>query len=443
MTSNRRQFLQKLALGMIPLSAQGMAMNSQIKKATYKSTLYRSVSGTPKTNLEKVVELYGGIERIVGKYDIVLLKPNLQWWNHGATNLESFQTFVDLIFARSGGFEGEVVLTENVHRGSDPFNSQSAWHEDFEWNAAPQARNMTELVAQLRTKYGLRFSWVPWIDVKSGAKQVAEPDEGEGYVYCDGQNGNPRLALKNQHPEQPRTTIMTYPIFKTGKGTLVDFKNGVWDGKQYTDQPVRFINFPALNYHGRYCGMTSAIKNYFGVVDLGGGPHPDVDGKLTDAYYNFHAFAFDGNAPGPVRGMFGKAVGLFMNSIRKADLNITTAEWVGLASRTIPPVARTQAVLMSDDPVALDYHAAKYVLYPNSKIYLHNPDDINGPLHIYLKACGDTMGGALNEEDVRIVSYDFQKKAMQESDFVVSGDLNWGKDVKHWMKYFALRMRLI
>jgi hypothetical protein len=42
---------------------------------------------------------------------------------------------------------------------------------------------------------------------------------------------------------------------------------------------------------------------------------------------------------------------------RKADLNIISAEWTGLSSRTDPPIARTQAVLASIDPVALDYLA--------------------------------------------------------------------------------------
>lgn len=53
----------------------------------------------------------------------------------------------------------------------------------------------------------------------------------------------------------------------------------------------------------------------------------------------------------------GAEIGAFMKIIRKADPKITTAEWVGLASSVHPPVAHTQAVLASGDPVALDYHA--------------------------------------------------------------------------------------
>ena len=64
---------------------------------------------------------------------------------------------------------------------------------------------------------------------------------------------------------------MTYPIFKTDKGTIIDFKNGIWNEGVYTEQPLRFINFATINHHSHYCGATSAVKNYFGVVDISGG----------------------------------------------------------------------------------------------------------------------------------------------------------------------------
>lgn len=44
--------------------------------------------------------------------------------------------------------------------------------------------------------------------------------------------------------------------------------------------------------------------------------------------------------PGQELGMIGAEIAVFMNTIRKAVLNITTAEWVGLASRTDPPDAK-------------------------------------------------------------------------------------------------------
>ena len=42
------------------------------------SLIYRAVNGTPEQNLKKVIELMGGIERIIGSDDVVLIKPNVQ-----------------------------------------------------------------------------------------------------------------------------------------------------------------------------------------------------------------------------------------------------------------------------------------------------------------------------------------------------------------------------
>ena len=97
-----------------------------------------------------------------------------------------------------------------------------------------------------------------------------------------------------------RATIMTYPVFMTDNGTIVDFKDGVYDRSGYTGQPVKFINFTALNHHSPYCGVTAAIKNYLGISDLSGGADPFAGGKLTAQYYNFHSFPFNEWQAGPV-----------------------------------------------------------------------------------------------------------------------------------------------
>lgn len=46
-------------------------------------TLYRAVNGKPATNLAKVIEMMGGIEKLIGADDVVVIKPNVQWWNQG------------------------------------------------------------------------------------------------------------------------------------------------------------------------------------------------------------------------------------------------------------------------------------------------------------------------------------------------------------------------
>lgn len=430
-------------MGMVSFGKISMA-NQKIMKETAKNpgvTVCRAVNGDPGKNIDKVIELLGGIENIIGPDDVVVIKPNVQWWNQGAPNLAAMKALVDLIMNRPGGFHGEVIIAENCHRGSRPSNS-AGWAYGFSRNAdLDQIFNFNDLSHHLKKAYADNFSTCDWVDVNAGSKRIHSPADGTGYVYCDGTGGVPLISLENGHKGNGfREVIMTYPVFQTDRGTVVDFKNGIWEKDSYTDQPLKFINCAALNHHSIYCGATSAIKNYLGISDLSGGADPNNGGRLTRNYYNFHSFPFNKWGPGSEPGMIGAEIGVFLNSIRKADLNITTAEWVGLASRTDAPVSRTRAVLACEDPVALDYHATKYILFPNSKIAFHNPDEVDSPMHQYLVKCAEHGGGEFDESKVDVKSWDCSTDQFQEDDeLVVIGEKEWGWDLKTLMKYFYLR----
>jgi len=442
---SRRAFVKAMVAVGYGLATRSHA--SDLERATRNlkppSAVFRSVNGSPAENLLKVLDLIGGIERIIGSDDVVLIKPNVQWWNQGAPNLAALMTFVDLIMERPGGFKGEVVLAENCHRGPRPWESDSSgWAHDFERNSdLTNVSNYNKLTRILKEKYRDRFSTYHLIDVGAGNKGVSRPSDGTGYVYCDGSNGVPLISCENGlKGKDRRATIMTYPIFVTDKGTVIDFKGGVWERGSYTGQPLKFINFSALNHHSTYCGMTSAIKNYMGITDLSGGSDPSNNGHLTKNYYNFHSFPFNKWSRGPEPGMLGAAIGTFMKTIRKADLNITTAEWVGLSSRTDPPVVQTKAILASTDPVALDYHAARYILFPNSNLAIHNPDNKKGPLYPILAKCAESGGGFLDENKVEVKSYDFKRKSFQQKhNFIIDGPISWGTNPKAILKYLVLR----
>jgi hypothetical protein len=419
--------------------AQKMISKDTSNKTT--CTLYPVLNGSPAENIAKMIELMGGIKEIVEPDDVVVIKPNVQWWNQGAPNLSALKRIIDLIMSRPGGFNGEVVLAENCHRGSSPWK-HAGWAAKFSRNSdLKEISNFNDLSQHLKKKYDTRLSNCHLINVQSGAKRVFSPADGPGYVYCDGSGGVPLINLENgAQGDNFRSVIMTYPIFKSDRGTIIDFKNGLWEKGSYTGRLLKFINFAALNHHSTHCGATSAIKNYLGISDLSGGADPHNGGRLTEQYCNFHSFPFNKWEPGPVPGMIGGEIAMFMNTIRRADLNIPTAEWVGLASRTEMPVARTKAVLASKDPVALDYHAAKYVLYPNSEMWLHDPDNPASPLHQYLMKCAEHGGGEIDESKVDVKSWDFDTGKFQENDeLVVTGEKEWGWDVKTLMKYFYLR----
>lgn len=420
------------------------SINKQDHRALAKQgAIYRAYGGRPGANLRRVIEMMGGLPRFVDSEDVVMIKPNAQWWNQGATNLAALEALITLIMERPGGFNGEVLLTENCHRGAEPWSSPiSAWAQPFVRNAdLAETDTLNGLCRNLKDRYGPQFSTCHWLDVQQGAQKVSGPAEGVGYVYCDGSGGNALISCDNGvRGEQFRATIMTYPVFKSERGTTVDFKHGIWREGNYTEQPLKFVNFAALNHHSTYCGATSSVKNIFGVVDLSGGSDPHHNGILTENYYNFHSFAFNKWKKGPAPDALGKAVGAFFRHIRKPDLNITAAEWIGLSSRTQAPVVRTRAVLAGIDPVALDYHAYKYLLYPNSHISCHNPDDRSGPLHHDLTQCARSCGGVVEEKDMKVESCRLEgERWLADSGGIIRGKKIWGRQVKDIMKYVYLR----
>jgi len=443
---SRRQFFQSSIDSMCILLLAGCTKGEDFvyrkKLIQKKTTLYRSVNGNPPENIFKVMEMIGGIENLFGSDDIVIIKPNLQWWNQGAPNIASVNTLISMIMERTGGFRGEVVIAENNHRGAQPWN-YAGWAQTFERNSdIPGINNYNHLADHLKNKYGDRFSVCHWIDIDSGGKRVYSPADGPGYVLCDGTGGVPLLSVSNGLVSgKSREVIMSYPIFKTDNGTIVDLKNGVWSKGSYTGQPLKFINCAALNHHSSYCGPTSSIKNFLGVCDLSGGPDPINKSSLISNYHNFHSFPFDKWSKGPVPGMLGLEIGVFLKTVRKPDLNLTTAEWVGLSTRTEPPVANVRTVCACTDPVALDYHTSKYILYPNSQIRLHNPDNTNGPLFHDLQKCSEQSGCTFDEQYVDIQSFDFSTSRMQkDNELVVVGENTWGHNLKSIYKYFISRL---
>jgi hypothetical protein len=113
---NRRKFLKILAANLSALLF-GLRMETKgqgLKAANTKKevTLYRALNGNPAGNISKIVEMMGGIQEIAGVDDVVVIKPNVQWWNQGAPNLLALKTFVDMIMDRPGGFSGEVIILQ-------------------------------------------------------------------------------------------------------------------------------------------------------------------------------------------------------------------------------------------------------------------------------------------------------------------------------------------
>lgn len=356
-----------------------------------RSSVFIARNGTPEQNMKKIVEMIGGIHRIIESNAVVILKPNCQWTSYAGTNTNVIKCLIDIILDHPDGFTGEIVIGENVHAtGYDEKGERhDRWadeHRGFTTTDRNGDYNIVELVDHYRSKGFSNVSYSEWYTFEPrenptrAGKVVSSIEVDDGYVHTD---------IEYYCPENGRTTRMSYPIFTTPNGTKIDFKNGIWNGSGYSDQPLRFINIPVLKDHGSwYAGVTCSIKNYLGIVDL--------------AYFaesNFHFMLLP--------GIFG-AVGTFMKTIRMADLNIVDATWVQV-DELGPTFLNTNLVLGGVDPVALDYFAAKQILFPLSRNPAHNPDDSSQAFARQLQEIQKLGIGSLGEKGIRIKSYDFPK----------------------------------
>lgn len=399
------------------------------------SRVYLVRNGSPEQNVRKAVELMGGIERFIGPRDIVVLKPNAQWWNQGMTNTDAMKDFIDMVLSIPG-FSGEVIIAENHQY--QPANSRG-WTTNYR-NGKFNLNELVEFFQSSGHKNVTKYHWqvagtakVPLQGDAQGNGRVNGPEDGDGYVW-----------MEDCYYFTPtgRKCLMSYPVFTSSNSRItIDLRNGAWQHGQYLDdRSVRFINFSALNHHSRYCGVTASVKNLMGVVDMTCGFHGDE----PKGNYNVHHIGVSNKIAWTKQRFLwrlgkwhqfidycyrnfhyaGGALGYFMRHVRMPDLNIITAERVGWGHRTdIEKSFQPRIVLASRDPVALDYIAVRDVLYPGtpSNILrperdvtykeLNNPDKEKGPFRKFLIQTGKQGIGNLDKEKIHLISYEFKDKS--------------------------------
>lgn len=409
-----------------PLSSSAGSINLGVDSDGV-SRVYIAEGGSPEGNVNDAIALYGGIEKIINKDDIVVLKPNAQWWNQGTTNTNNMMGFIELVL-NIPGFSGEIIIAENHHYKKLVSRGWNTEQRNGDYNLIELVDYFNERGHPNVTKY----HWVdggpnPQPQEGNGGygKRVAGAEEGDGYVW---------LMDTVYVSGEKRKCIMTYPVFtSTYSGRTIDLRRGTFEDGKYLDN-VKLINFSCLNHHGHSFGVTASIKNLMGIPDMTCG----YQGTEPEGFYNIHfigsmtrlyragtdmryygkKYGF-GPALGKTMQQSGKwhteytggALGYWMKTVKMPALNILAAEYVGWGGRGRKGTDKrhhAKTVAISTDPVALDYIGAKHILLPATPsdqdyyVQRNSPDSL--PFKAFLEECNNQGIGNLSEKKIQIVS---------------------------------------
>jgi len=274
-----------------------------------------------------------GPNGIIGRNDIVLIKVNGEWRWRGGTNTDVVKGLINAVVHHPDGFTGEVVIVENGQWDSYMDNRPDNQNPD-----ACNAEDITQSFNDVANMFAgsNRVSVYDWTAIQTNSVgEFGSGDTRDGYCYV---------------PEIEEG----YPKFTTVYGTRISLRYGYWNGSSYDNSRVKFLNVPVLKDHSG-AGVTCSVKHFMGVQDLWKGtqeaPHE----------------------PMRTEGLFGK----LMLVARFPDLNIADAIWVtpeGGPNGPYDKAVRVDKLLASQDPIALDYYAAKHVLLPISGDPRHDPE---------------------------------------------------------------------
>jgi Domain of unknown function (DUF362)/Viral BACON domain len=302
---------------------------------------------------------FAGPSGLIAPEDIVLIKVNAQWKYRGCTNSDLIRGLIQRILYHPDGFNGEVVIVENGQgRGSLSCATTSAYGGDasVRANANDESHHFLYLVQNV---FNDRRVSATLLDPVRMTFIDAHDHDTDGFRVFES---------------------VSYPCFTTAGGNRVELKEGIWKAGAYY-RNLKLINVPVLKHHDTGGSeITASLKHFYGVVSM-------ADGQSSGRHY----------------GMLGETCGKMVASVATPVLNIVDAIWVSHRSLTGNPAAttfRANQLLASQDPVALDYWAAKSILYPIDSNFRHHPDYPG--INAWLTQAQNTInnrGGLLNVAD--------------------------------------------
>jgi uncharacterized protein (DUF362 family) len=268
---------------------------------------------------------------LIARDDVVILKVNCQWEDRGGTNTDLLKSIIQAIVDHPDGFTGEIVVADN---GQGRGSLNRAWSNAFDHSQSMRdvAYSFPSHNVSIKLWDSLRRSTVGDYD---------QSDFVDGYVLNSTWNEDTEIYV-------------SYPKFRTSYGTYISFKNGVWDNATgYDSDRLKVINMPVLKSHQRY-GVTGCVKHYMGV------PKGQVEPSVHPEWPHEHVSIALGS------------MGTLMAETRFPVLNILDTIWVNANPIESSPdcgpssytgdASFTDVIGASQDPVALDYWASKYIL---------------------------------------------------------------------------------
>jgi uncharacterized protein (DUF362 family) len=291
-----------------------------------------------------------GTNGLIAADDVVLIKVNAQWKYRGCTNSDLIRGLIQRVLEHPDGFAGEVVILDNGQGyGSLNCDTSSAYgNSEVQANAEDKTHSFLWLVDSLFQDNRVSSYLLDPIRTNFiGADEHAE----DGYRELDN---------------------VSYPCFTTAGGRRVELREGIWTGTAHGTN-LKLINVPVLKHHDEGGSeLTASIKHMYGLV------------SMSDGQYNFRHY-----------GGLGETCGKMLVSVRTPVLNIIDAIWVShgaLKGYPASSTTRTNRIVASQDPVALDYWAAKNILYPINNNERHHPDYAG--VNAWLTGARDTIAAA-------------------------------------------------
>jgi hypothetical protein len=249
------------------------------------------------------------------------------------------RSIIEAVLGHPDVFVGEVVVADNgqAQYGSTRRGGSLDYGRN---NAEDRGQSIQRVVNGFLDS--ARVSTHLWDSITTN--QVSEyfmGDDEDGYVVDEEGSGESGLRV-------------SYPKFRTGYGTRISFRHGVWrpDISAYDAERLKVINVPVLKAHFIY-GVTGCVKHYMGVVS----------DKLTGG--DSH------------RGVGRGGMGTAMAGTRMPALNVIDAIWVNAEPGKGPSspygqATRLNTIMASVDPVALDYWASKNILMQAARLRGHS-----------------------------------------------------------------------